>query len=313
MKVFVTGGTGFVGREIIRQLCAANHKVRLLVRNPATSVVQKLSTQYNAEVHTGDVGNANALVHGITGCDAVIHLVGIISEVGNNTFENLHVRATENVVRAAQGAGVRRYLHMSALGTRPNAVSRYHQTKWAAEEIVRKSGLDWTIFRPSIIYGPEDKFVNMFVNLARFSPVIPLVGKRTATFQPIALADVATCFVKALSEPRAVCQTFDLCGLETFTLEEIVRITLGIVGRRRLLLRIPYTIARMQGALFELIFPRLLGKAPPLNRDQLLMLQENNVGDPQPAIEIFGLKPRNFANELSTYLPCAGKNAAQTG
>ncbi len=307
MKVFVTGGTGFVGREIVRQLHAADHKVRILARYPESKSMQMLRARYNAEACKGDVTDASSVAGALGGCDAVIHLVGIISEVGKQTFENMHVRATENVVRAAQSAGVQRYVHMSALGTRPNANSRYHQTKWTAEQFVRSSGLDWTIFRPSIIYGQGDKFVNMFMSMARFSPVLPVIGGQATKFQPVAVQDVASCFVKALAEPRAIGQTFDLCGPDTFTLQEILKIALGITGRRRLIIKIPYGIARAQAALFEFIFPRLLGKAPPLTRDQLLMLQEHNVGNPQPAIDVFGLRLRRLPEELSAYLPSLSK------
>src|SRR5207237_1119041 len=107
---------------------------------------------------------------------AVIHLVGIISKVGRNTFENVHTQGTQNIVTSAREAGIKRFVHMSALGSRANAVSRYHQSKWAAEEAVRRSGLDYTIFRPSIIYGPKDHFVNLFDKMARFSPVLPVMG-----------------------------------------------------------------------------------------------------------------------------------------
>lgn len=305
MKVFLTGGTGFVGREILHQLHTANHGIRLLARNPGSPALQELRARYNIEAIAGDVTDAQSLLGAVTGCDAVIHLVGIISEVGNQTFENIHVRGTENVARAAQTAGIRRYLHMSALGTQPNAPARYHQSKWAGEQLVRNSGLDWTIFRPSIIYGPGDQFVNMYLNMARFSPVLPVIGGHTTKFQPVAVQDVATSFVKALTEPRAIGRTFDLCGPERFTLEEILQTALVVTGRRRFIVKIPYRLAQMQAALFEFIYPRLLGKAPPLNRDQLLMLQQDNVGDPQDAIEILGLNPRRFAEGLSAYLAFA--------
>ena len=152
--------------------------------------------------------------------DAVIHLVGIISEAGDQTFENVHTRGTQNLVHAARRAGVKRLLHMSALGTRPNAVARYHQSKWAAEEIVRESGLEWTIFRPSIIYGPDDGFVNLFAKISRFSPLVPIVGNGQTKFEPVPVEAVAHAFVKGLTEPKAIGSAFDLCGPSTLTLNE---------------------------------------------------------------------------------------------
>jgi NADH dehydrogenase len=147
VKVFVTGATGFVGREVLRQLQDASQAIRILARNPASTTAREAAARYAVEVTVGNVLKPETLDGAMTECDAIIHLVGILSEVGDQTFENVHPRATQNVVAAAKRAGVGRFIHMSALGTRPNAVARYHQTKWAAEETVRRSGLDWTIFR----------------------------------------------------------------------------------------------------------------------------------------------------------------------
>lgn len=282
MKVLVTGGTGFVGREVVRQLREAGQEVRLLPRT--------------------QLAGANVGTTMMTGCDAVVHLVGIISEAGEQTLENVHLRLTENIVSAAKLAGVKRFVHMSALGTRANAVARYHKTKWAAEEIVRGSGLDWTIFRPSIIYGPGDGFVNLFARIAKLSPVMPLIGGGGSKFQPISVANVARGFVSSLAEPRAPGKTFDLGGDEVLTLRQIVDTILTVTHRRRLKLPLPFAVARVQAALAEFFFARVLGKAPPLNRDQLVMLRENNVGEGREANELFGLRHEPFATGIARYL-----------
>jgi NADH dehydrogenase len=302
VNVFVTGATGFVGREILRQLHGAGHAVRILARDAKARRVREVADRLQAEVCEGNVLDAVSLSGGLSGVGAVIHLVGAISEVGQNTFENIHVRGTGNIVAAAQKAGVRRFVHMSALGTRPNAASRYHQSKWTAEEIVRRSGLDWTIFRPSIIYGPDDAFVNLFARIARLSPVLPVMGTGQSKFQPVRVEDVAACFIGALTEPRSVGKTFDVCGAETFTLTEILDLVLAVTGRKRLKLRVPLRLARGQAALLEFVFPRLLRKAPPLNRDQLVMLQEENIGDANPAMELFGIKSSSFREGIACYL-----------
>lgn len=302
MKVFVTGASGFVGEEILAQLHGARHAIRILARYPQSSRVRQLATLYGAEIHPGDVTEAASLRGGLRDIDAVIHLVGIISEMGRNTFENVHTLGTRNIVAAAREAGVKRFVHMSALGTRPDSAARYHRSKWAAEEIVRGSGLDWTIFRPSIIYGPKDHFVNLFAKITRFSPVLPVIGDGQSKLQPVPVTDVAACFVKVLVEPKSIGRTFDLCGADILSFEEVLDAIMDVMGRKRGKLHLPPALARFQASLFEFIFPALLRKASPLNRDQLVMLGEDNVGNAQPANELFGLKPVSFRDGIAGYL-----------
>ena len=302
MKVFITGATGFVGQEVVRHAHGAGYDLRLLVRNPQSSTAKELKKTYDAELYCGSVLKPQSLEDALTGIGAVIHLVGIISEVGDATFENMHLRATQNVVAAAQHAGVSRFIHMSALGTRPDAPSRYHQTKWRAEQVIRQSPLAFTIFRPSLIYGPKDHFVNLFARLAKMSPVLPVIGNPNARFQPISVQAVANAFVGALNEAKSIGQTYDLCGPETFTFPQILDHILGVIQRKRLKLVVPSVVARAQAAFLEFLFPRFLGKAPPLNREQLKMLQEDNVGQGEAADELFGLKHLPFHQAIETYL-----------
>jgi NADH dehydrogenase len=167
---------------------------------------------------------------------------------------------------------------------------------------VRRSGLGWTIFRPSIIYGPGDNFVNLFAKIIRFSPVVPVAGGGGARFQPVAVKAVGAAFVKALTEPRAIGETCDLCGPEAFTLGEVVNQILAVMRKKRLKFHVPSGIAWCQAAVFEFVFPRLFHRAPPLNRDQLTLLQEDNVGNGQPANELFGLKFTPFKEGIAGYV-----------
>jgi NADH dehydrogenase len=297
MKVFVTGGTGFVGTEVVAQLRTQGHSVRLLVRSASPSAHRP-----DLEIVSGDILQSEILKQAVAGCEAIVHLVGIISEAGARTFERIHVSGTHNMIEAAKAAGVKRFLHMSALGTRPNARSRYHQTKWLAEELVRSSGLQWTIFRPSLVFGPRDAFVNLYAKLLSFAPVVPLLGNPTVKFQPVSVQDVAGVVAAAVTDPASSGKTFDLVGSEAFTLREIVKRIARRSGHKAILWHVPNSLAVAQAYLMELIYGRILSRPPPLNRDQLVMLQENNIGDNTAACEQFGLKPMDFETGIARYL-----------
>lgn len=301
-RLLLTGGTGFVGREIVRQLKATSWQPRLLVRNLDSPRARDTAALAPCELVQGNMLDVESLSAAMTGVEAVIHLVGIIGEVGQNTFANAHTRATMNGLRAAQTAGVRRWIQMSALGTRAQAVSRYHQTKWAAEEAVRWSGLDWTIFRPSLIYGAEDHFVNLFARMSLWSPVLPVIGAGRNRLQPVAVGDVAQCFVRALNEPMACGATYDLGGDEVCTFTGLLDAILAVLRRHRIKLHLPLAWARLQARGMEWAWPRWLGRAAPLNRDQLLMLQEDNVGDSAPAQQQFGLRWTPFREGIAAFL-----------
>lgn len=302
MNVLVTGGTGFVGRAVVAELNRAGHSIHLLARHAHSETVSSFAARYSARVRPGNILEPDSLRDACTGMNAVIHLVGIISEVGRQTYEAVHTEGTRNLIDASRRANVKRFVHMSALGTRPNATARYHRSKWAAEEIVRQSGLAWTIFRPSIIYGRGDGFVNLFAGIARRSPVVPIIGNGESKLQPISVQNVARAFVTALTEPRAEDETFVLAGPEVFTLNEIVESTLRAMKKKRFKLHLPVPFARMQAAILEFLFGRLLHKAPPLNCDQIVMLQEDNIGNEKPADELFGLKHESFQLGITEYL-----------
>jgi NADH dehydrogenase len=250
----------------------------------------------------GSVLCPNDLRQGMQGCDAVIHLVGIIGEIGDQTFERVHLEGTRQVLEAALACGVRRIVHMSALGTRPEAVSRYHQTKWAAEEAVRSSGLDWTVFRPSLIYGPGDGFVNLFAGMSRWSPVLPVIGRGTSLLQPVSVDCVARAFARALDSKAAVHQTYDLCGFDRLNLPQILQTLLQITRRRRVIVRIPRALAWYPTAVLEWIFPRVLRRPAPLSRDQILMLEEDNIGNPEAAERDFQIPSVRFAEGVGAFL-----------
>jgi uncharacterized protein YbjT (DUF2867 family) len=302
VNVLVTGGTGFVGTVVVSELHRAGHKIHLLARDARSPKVQEVASRTDSQIRAGDVIDSSSLAAAAAGMDAVIHLVGIISEAGRQTFERVHTEGTRHILEAARQAGVKRFVHMSALGTRPDAVARYHKSKWAAEELVRASGLEWTLFRPSIIYGPGDGFVNLFARIARRSPVIPIIGNGESKFQPIAVGNVAKAFVAALTNSNAKSQNLDLAGGEVFTLNQIVDEVAAAMNRKRLKVHLPIPLAMIQAACLEFLFRNLMGRPSPLSRDQVLMLQEDNVGDGRPADELFELKHGNFREGIRCYL-----------
>jgi NADH dehydrogenase len=295
-RVFVTGATGFVGRAVIQALRAGGHTVRCLVRRGSERDLRGLGAIERVE---GDVLVRPGLDGNMAGCQAVVHLVGIIREQPSRgiTFERVHTQGTLNMLDAAATAGVRRFLHMSALGTRPNARARYHRTKWAAEEAVRASGLRWTIFRPSIIYGRGDEFVTMLAYFVRRYPIMPVIGSGRQRLQPVPVEHVAEGFARALVTVTAEKQTYDVGGLDTVTLLELLDLIGAAVGRRRVRkLHIPLGVMRP----LALLLHRLPGF--PVTPDQLLMLEEDNAGDPAPFYSTFGLTPLPLATGIRRML-----------
>ena len=296
LQVFVTGATGFVGHAVLQRLCAAGHVVRCLVRHGSEGRLRGFGAIARIE---GDVLTRRGLEEGMAGCDAVIHLVGIIREhrTANVTFERVHVEGTRNVLEAAKAAGVQRYLHMSALGTRPGAASRYHLTKWAAEEAVRASGSTWTIFRPSIIYGRGDGFVTLLASMVRRLPVVPVIGSGRQRLQPIAVEQVAAGFAAALARPVTIKQTYEVGGPDAVTMVELIDSIGRALGRRRV-----HKVHVPLGVMTPLA--RLLHPLPgfPVTPDQLLMLGEDSVCDPRPFFEAFQLEPVPLATGLERML-----------
>jgi uncharacterized protein YbjT (DUF2867 family) len=288
MKVFLTGPTGFVGKYMLERLLAEGHAVRALVRDPQKA---GLSEHGKAELVPGDVVEGTGVGEGMQGCDAVIHLVGIIVEKGTNTFERVHHLGTRNVVKAAKRTGIKRFVQMSALGVRADGVAPYQTTKWKGEEEVRQSGIPFCILRPSLIFGEGDGFVTQMMATMRSAPLFrPVPGDGTPKFRPIAVEDVTTCFARALTYEGATNQTVDLGGADELTLNEVLAEIARCAGVRKAAVHIPMPLM-MAGAT---VAQKLL-KNPPVTVDQLRMLQEGSTCDIDPMKRVFGINPRGFA------------------
>jgi uncharacterized protein YbjT (DUF2867 family) len=295
-RIFITGATGFVGRAVVPALRAHGYAVRCLVRRGSEPDLRGLEAIERVE---GDVLSPEALERDMAGCDTVVHLVGIIRETPAtaSTFERIHTQGTINVLEAAAATGVRRYLHMSALGARAGARSRYHRTKWAAEEAVRASPIPWTIFRPSIIYGAADQFVNMLAAMVRRYPVVPVIGTGQQRLQPVPVEQVAEAFARAAALATTVKHVYEVGGPDAVTMLELLdRIGAALSRSRVRKVHVPIGLVRP--------LARLLHRLPgfPLTPDQLLMLEEDNVCDPQPFFSTFGLSPVKLATGLRAML-----------
>ncbi len=284
MQVLITGGTGFVGRWVVKELLARGHGVRALVRPGSEG---KLEKGQGVEVVTGDVLKPEDVRAAASGCEGVIHLVGIIREFPREgiTFERLHVEATLNVVAAAQESGARRYLQMSALGARPAPADPYHVTNYRADQYVMESSLAWTIFRPSLIYGPGDKSCNYFAAQIRRWPVFPVIGDGLYRLQPVPVWIVAQAFARALTLPHTEGRLYEVGGPEALSFNDLIDTLAKVLGKRVVRWHQPVSLVRLAARLLE-------GFAWfPVSSGQIRMLLEGNICDPAAFYRDFGLKP----------------------
>ena len=280
MKILVTGSTGFVGPAIVQALLAENHDVRALARRPEGA---SQLTSLGAEVVAGDVTDPESLKAACAGCTQIVHLVALIQGRPDD-FHRVMTVGTQNLIAAAKAAGVDRFVLMSALGTSDAPQVPYYASKLNEERDVIDSGLEYTIFRPSFIFGPGGGALATFIRQVRLSPVVTVIGTGTQRSQPIFRDDVATYFTRAIADPRAANRLFELGGPDTVTWDELYRTIAEVLGKRRRLLHVPFGVARVGAKLTE----RLPGA--PLSVDQVTMLQgADNVVSNSDAADTFAL------------------------
>ena len=297
--VALTGGSGFVGRHVLRRLVDEGYRVRLLARD--ASRVRSGGAQVT--VVAGDLFDEHALGELVRGADAVVHLVGIIMEVRarGQTFERVHHEGTVRLIDAGRAAGVERWVQMSALGTRPGAASAYHRTKWAGERAVRGSGMGFTIFRPSIIHGPDGEFMQMVKGFCcdASPPFMPYFGAGltggggAGRLQPVWVQDVARCFVGCLGDERTVGETYAMGGPDAYTWPELYEVCSRLIpgSRGKQARAIPAWLAMR------------LSKLPmtPFGPDQVIMSQEDSVCDVGKVQADFGFELAGFEKTLEGY------------
>lgn len=270
LRIVVLGGTGFVGRALIKRLLADRHEVVVLSRNLSRHPDRLLSP--NAVLRDIDVYDVQALSHAFAGVDAVINLVGILNEHGDSGrgFRRAHVELTKQVIAACRLAGVGRLLQMSSLNAgRGN--SHYLISRGEAEAVVKASGLDWTIFEPSVIFGVGDGLFTRFGHLIKLAPLLPL-ARAGSKLAPVHVLDVTEAFGRALRDPRSIGEVYELYGPEVFTLKDIARMSAKQLGLHRLIVPLPDALGRLQG----LICDFLPGK--PFSSDNFRSLLLDSVG-----------------------------------
>lgn len=301
-NVCVIGGSGFLGRHVVQKLVAAGLRVRVPTRRRERA--KSLIVLPTVDVLNADVHDAVTLSRLVQGMDAVINLVGILHESRPGDFARVHVELPRRIVDACRERGVERLVHVSALKAAHDAPSAYLRSKAGGEQQVRvghASGIRTTILRPSVIFGREDHFLNLFARLARALPVVPL-GSPQARFQPIHVEDVARAIVASLREPRSFDQAYDLCGPRTYTLQQLVEYVARLQGRPRPILPLNESLSQLQAWVLEKLPGRLL------TRDNLLSMKVDNVCD-CPFPEVFGFSPAELDAVVPGYLRDSGPRA----
>jgi NADH dehydrogenase len=270
--VTIFGGSGFLGRNVVRALCKRDYRIRIAVRRPELAGFLQPSGKVG-QIHAvqANLRHPASVEAAMRGSHIAINLVGILSEGGAQTFEAVQAKGAETVAKIANAAGAS-MVHVSAIGADENSASRYARAKAAGEKAVLAAAPGATILRPSVIFGPEDQFTNRFAALARMSPVLPLIGGGLTRLQPVYVGDVANAVADAVDGKTRPGATYELGGPEVLTMREIMEIILSITERKRMLLSLPFGLAKMQ-ALFLQFAPGALKLTP----DQVILLQSDNV------------------------------------
>ena len=276
--VTIFGGSGFVGRYVAQRMAKQGWRVRVAVRRPNEALfVRQYGAVGQVEPVLCNIRDDASVIKVIIGANAVVNCVGILSEIGKNTFKDVQALGAERVAKISSENGVANFVQISAIGANEASLSNYARTKALGEASVLKYFPDATILRPSIIFGPEDQFFNRFAQMATLSPFLPLVGAHTK-FQPVYVEDVAFAVEKALSD-RSVSGIYELGGPNIETFSELMKRMLGVIQRRRLMLKVPFFVAGIMGKSLDLLKAITFGLFPNniLTQDQVKNLQRDNI------------------------------------
>lgn len=318
--VTVFGGSGFLGRHLVRRLAAAGAGVRVAVRDvEAASFLRVLGDTGQVVPWPADITRPESVAAALDGATEAVNLVGILFERGRRTFQRIHAEGAAAIAREAKAAGAKRLVHVSAIGADAGSEAAYARTKAAGEQAVMAAFPEATILRPSVVFGPEDNFFNMFAGLMRLTPVMPVFGCPTipkiklfpegglvdvdlfgaggTRFQPVYVGDVADAIVKALDDPKCRGKTYELGGPTVYSFKELMELLMAETGRKRWLVPLPFAIASIEAFFLEL-WPK-----PMLTRDQVKLLKRDNVvADGALGFKDLGLAPKAAEAIVPTYL-----------
>lgn len=283
-RVTVFGGSGFIGRHVVRRLARAGAIVTVAVRDPEAAMFLKPMGDVGQITPVyGSVRKPKTVARAVAGADIVINLVGVLHQ-GDQSFAATHVLGARHVAEAAAAEGIARLVHLSAIGADAGSPALYARTKAAGEAAVLKAVPTATIQRPSVVFGPEDDFLNRFGALARLSPVLPLIGGGATRFQPVFVGDVADAVMAALERADTAGTTYELGGPQVMSFRRIMEFVLAETGRSALLVPVPFQAARLLGTLLGLL------PVPPLTADQVRLLEQDNVaGEGMPGFAELGI------------------------
>ncbi len=296
--VTVFGGSGFLGRHIVRELAKAGMKVRVAVRDPEAALYMKpMGDVGQVTPVQANIRNKASVEAALQGADAAINLVGILFPSGAQKFATVHKQGAAYIAQAAAKAGCTHLVHMSALGVGDNHTSVYAQTKMAGEIAAMGAFPKATILRPSVVFGPQDDFFNRFAKLATQSPFLPLMGNGQMSFQPVYVGDVASAVLKSLTEDGYQGKVYELGGPEVMTFEDIMKVVMRYTGHDRILLPLPFWMAKLQSYALSLL------PNPPLTPDQVELLKNDNIckGE-KPGLDAFGIRPTSAHAILPSYM-----------
>jgi NADH dehydrogenase len=291
MVVLVTGATGFLGRRVVQELLNRNYEVRCLVHTPGR---ERIFPDRSVDVRYGRITDPETLESACQEVEQVIHLVAVIRQQRDASFDQINRQGTANVLAAAKEAGsVRHFIHVSALGAANNPHYPYLYSKWQAEQEVMNSGLPYTIFRPSLIFGQGDEFINALAALVRVFPLVPVVGAGRNRLQPILVEDVARCLVLAADRDDLKSKTIEIGGPQQLSYNQIVGLVAQTMGKRGVRFHVPVWLMRLNVWFMELLLPR-----PPITSEELRMLQVRNVTEVETVEETFGFSPQPLMGNI---------------